>query len=1709
MENTSGEQPLRTVEEQISYNPDGKVTTTKTTTIHKKEDGSNRLSERVVIKKQGNKISVEESELIGEKQVEAGNNDTRFVEAIEYKGEIAILKGENQLMNIIKLESLNEILKLMGTNLKEFSYDISFGIYSSEEITEFRKSISTKIEHKVDTYTKNYDYIMAPDEKLILPSFFDDEIFDSVQKRVDIILAEREKLKKEKELKLQLEEEERRKKEEEEERIRLEEEERKRKEEEEERERIEEEERIEKEEEEKRKKEEKEKKEKEKEEKKQKELEEQKKKELEIKKRKEEDEKKKKEIEEKKKKDLEKKKEEEEKKKKEIEEHKKEEEAKKKKILEEKKKKDEESKKLKEKELQKKKEEEEKKKEELKKKKEKELQKKKEEDEKKKEELKKKKEEEAKKKKDLENAKKKEEEAKKKKILEEKKKKELEDKKKKEEEAKKKKELEEKKKLKEEEKEKKKKEEEEKKKKELEKRKEQPSPDKNVLREGKPKASKPAKKSLEKPATDYPLKTKPSLEKQSENPDGEKNEEENNDNNEEQKPKKKKKIIKKTITKMVKKKVHKDSEEYLNYLREKERGFKAGGGYSGGGGGGISYAANISRPIVQRCECINCHSSLPSNSGKNLCDRCTNVLRAANNEKELKSLKYYQDDDDKFDTIGTKEFYQLNKDRYMNDLWKEENDKLTKIDEDYNKSKTAGKKNENIEIIESKYLFEKPICTKCGKIQNQKFNKNTYFCKECGGLICGNCSKSHYKENPEHNCNHINIQDKQYWKVPEKLKCSNCNQLSPIDTIYNCNICEGKPICKNCARNHNINNPNHVLKLFGKPDQEYSEKTPTKKPKIKKKEDLLKCPNCGSKDIISNSNMLPCSTCKVTLCDKCQNEHYAKNPNHKLSENTTNILRSDKKAPKLKPKLSDDKIYKKKSGDIPKCSECSKILGNDIDTINKCNTCQVNLCDNCGNQHKSNNKGHNIIKYPNPKSEKNKVQKFNIGTKCKSCNATLPLGDEECIIVNCIECDGNLCDECCDNHEKNNSPHDLNPIKIIFMENATDFNDSIPKLKCNNCGKNINDMNNIYYCDECQIDLCNNCGNQHNNDNLEHDLILTKRILIDDNNKGNIKCRQCGKDLGNDDNVYKKCDICKYDLCDACGDNHIDKFPNHNILYTLCKKNYNKNLNDYNYKDLENKLRIPNDKCSNCHKKIYLKNNDIINYCNNCNGNLCSNCNNNHNKKYPDHSRVSPKVIILDKNMDVDDYSKLPIYKCIACDKNLKINLNEPYINCEKCHGNICEECNDTHLQEFPTHKLQLNKYIITDENEDIRYLYDNLPISFECTSCYEKIPLEPETNYCNECKGNICNNCIKLHTKNKKNHKPRILKSYLIEKTNNNIFEIPDISCNSCGTNLSKNINDYIHNCPKCKNILCDNCLPKHNKDYPKHNININKYIFYDIKEQEDQEDNLENRNKSNALKATPNDKCSICNKNIRPGNNNQIIHCNKCKGSLCDSCEQNHSSLFPGHDFIIKKYTIDKNIPKYDYDNLISNDKCYNCKRNIPIINDGYIIYCLNCPGNMCNSCGSNHTTKYPDHKIYNFNTIKLEKTKDDLNNKLKNKCGECGNNTNPKTVYNCNKCDKNLCDKCTNSHLKNKDDHNLTFVKYIEEDSYPIDCNVCGRITRNRNGDYENYRCDKCLFNLCEPCGKTHLKKYPNHKLNKAFFFFFFMKKIGKLKIFQIYF
>ena len=190
MENNNG-QPITTVDEQIKYHPDGKETTTTTKTVLKGDDGSTHYTEHVQVRRQSNQINVADSLVTGTKNIEAGADDERYVKSITYKGELAVLREENHLIEMLKLSSLEVILRLMNTTLKDFCYDISFGIYSSEEIQEFRKSITTKAENKVDDYVKDYDYIIEPDEKMLLPSFFNEEIFESVQNKIDTMMEER------------------------------------------------------------------------------------------------------------------------------------------------------------------------------------------------------------------------------------------------------------------------------------------------------------------------------------------------------------------------------------------------------------------------------------------------------------------------------------------------------------------------------------------------------------------------------------------------------------------------------------------------------------------------------------------------------------------------------------------------------------------------------------------------------------------------------------------------------------------------------------------------------------------------------------------------------------------------------------------------------------------------------------------------------------------------------------------------------------------------------------------------------------------------------------------------------------------------------------------------------------------------------------------------------------------------------------------------------------------------------------------------------------------------------------------------------------------------------------------------------------------------------------------------------------------------------
>ena len=177
-------------------NFDNKKTKTVSSSIIKHNNYSNsNVPDNILTSIQTNEINVENSTVIGTKLVETDNNDERYLKAIKQKGEIAILKGENKLIEIIKLETLEKILSLLQITLKEFYYDISFGIYSCEEIVELRKGLETNSSLKNEKFKKNADnhnYNLNLDGNIEKISLSNDNIIDTIQKKLDLIKGEKE-----------------------------------------------------------------------------------------------------------------------------------------------------------------------------------------------------------------------------------------------------------------------------------------------------------------------------------------------------------------------------------------------------------------------------------------------------------------------------------------------------------------------------------------------------------------------------------------------------------------------------------------------------------------------------------------------------------------------------------------------------------------------------------------------------------------------------------------------------------------------------------------------------------------------------------------------------------------------------------------------------------------------------------------------------------------------------------------------------------------------------------------------------------------------------------------------------------------------------------------------------------------------------------------------------------------------------------------------------------------------------------------------------------------------------------------------------------------------------------------------------------------------------------------------------------------------------
>ena len=248
-----------------------------------------------------------------------------------------------------------------------------------------------------------------------------------------------------------------------------------------------------------------------------------------------------------------------------------------------------------------------------------------------------------------------------------------------------------------------------------------------------------------------------------------------------------------------------------------------------------------------------------------------------------------------------------------------------------------------------------------------------------------------------------------------------------------------------------------------------------------------------------------------------------------------------------------------------------------------------------------NEKKINILVYNNKNKEKEIISNQIICPECKE-NILLNLKDYK---INLYEC-------------KNG--HKIENILLNEFENIQKLN--ISKSICNKCYKNnLNINEELYICNECNINLCTLCKNKHNK----------KHNIINYNDQYSI-CKR------HNDSYIKYCKKCKENICSKCIKDHnnhniiellniipkkdellkemknmreiIDKFKNNieeikniinkvlnnvEIYYKICENiiNDNKNRNYENYYNL-NQIKISNNKVINKLKNI-INENEISN----------------------------------------------------------------------------------------------------------------------------------------------------------------------------------------------------------------------------------------------------------------------------------------------------------------------------------------------------------------------------------------------------------------------------------------------------------------------------------------------------------------------------------
>jgi hypothetical protein len=150
---------------------------------------------------------------------------------------------------------------------------------------------------------------------------------------------------------------------------------------------------------------------------------------------------------------------------------------------------------------------------------------------------------------------------------------------------------------------------------------------------------------------------------------------------------------------------------------------------------------------------------------------------------------------------------------------------------------------------------------------------------------------------------------------------------------------------------------------------------------------------------------------------------------------------------------------------------------------------------------------------------------------------------------------------------------------------------------------------------------------------------------------------------------------------------------------------------------------------------------------------------------------------------------------------------------------NLCDVCINLHQKKNPNHKIRIRKYK-PQVNKDIK--------KYKCIQCDKNINLKNNsiTNYCNNCKGHLCDKCKNSHNNKYPKHVPLNSKVIIYDNDDIDINNLDEFKCKVCRKNISDKINEPIPSCYRCKGNLCQECSRSHNSEFPRHRLDYKLYL-------------------------------------------------------------------------------------------------------------------------------------------------------------------------------------------------------------------------------------------------------------------------------------------